>query len=628
MKTKKSTLLQASVSFLLVSVILISSASGAYQYDMRDVDVQTALEQSNFGYLPSDLDTRVVSSRENMIRNIVKWDGEDWSPLTCGRNRTVNALVEYDTNLIVGGIFNDETSGSCPPEFINDSIFTWDGLAWDTMNPVGQPLIAFIYDEFVWDGNLIIGGFFFGETGIHHLARYNGFGDFVEVGGGIYHEDYGANVITLNEYDDRLVVGGRFQDVESYGGIFADGLALYDGNIWDPIGASERSQIQPSNVYTSSLVIGDDLYVGGQFRLHQDGIILKNLARYGPYGPGGSLAWDTDFLLDSIDPGEQGMVLSLVEYNGDLIVGGFFTEINGEPVNHIARWDGNQWYDLAGGLSGYDPAHTRVQSLYVYNGNLIVGGCFNQAGGTPAKNIAVWDGSTWSAIADDTLATPFSENIWHGVAELCEYQGDLYVAGNFIYDGQPPVTTCTLYGQQQGDVYVSNVTVVLEADDDLSGVNKTMYKVDDGEWIEYLISFEVTEEGEHTIYYYSVDNAGNVEEEQTTSFEIDFTSDEPVLEIDISGGFRSISAICTNSGTAPATDVDVSLLVTGGLLNLINKTTSETFPSIAPGESVTISITDVFGLGPIDITATANGAEEASAEIAKEGLQFLIFTLI
>jgi len=41
-----------------------------------------------------------------------------------------------------------------------------------------------------------------------------------------------------------------------------------------------------------------------------------------------------------------------------------------------------------------------------------------------------------------------------------------------------------------------------------------MYRIDGGSWTVYTGGFTLTE-GEHTIYYYSIDNMGNVEQESS-----------------------------------------------------------------------------------------------------------------
>jgi len=76
-----------------------------------------------------------------------------------------------------------------------------------------------------------------------------------------------------------------------------------------------------------------------------------------------------------------------------------------------------------------------------------------------------------------------------------------------------------------------SVDVTFNATDNLSGVSKTYYKIDDGEWKEYNGSFTVTSEGIHKIYFYSTDNAGNVEEVKNTTVKIDTT--KPTVSLDL-----------------------------------------------------------------------------------------------
>lgn len=92
---------------------------------------------------------------------------------------------------------------------------------------------------------------------------------------------------------------------------------------------------------------------------------------------------------------------------------------------------------------------------------------------------------------------------------------------NFTVDNTPPYTTVDLDGEKNGEWFVSNVTVRLNASDNTSGVSRVFYRIDNGTWNTYNTSFEVEENGEHIISYYSVDRAGNEEDGRSLAVNID-----------------------------------------------------------------------------------------------------------
>ncbi len=102
-------------------------------------------------------------------------------------------------------------------------------------------------------------------------------------------------------------------------------------------------------------------------------------------------------------------------------------------------------------------------------------------------------------------------------------------AGNFspveteeiAIDFTPPLTVANLGGGQINGTYSTVVNVALSAGDNLSGVAKTLYTVDGGAQQTYGTSyFTVAALGAHTIKYWSVDKAGNVETMHTLTFTI------------------------------------------------------------------------------------------------------------
>jgi hypothetical protein len=168
-------------------------------------------------------------------------------------------------------------------------------------------------------------------------------------------------------------------------------------------------------------------------------------------------------------------------------------------------------------------------------------------------------------------------------------------------DTTPPVTIATLDGDMSGSVYTTDVTVTLTATDAESGVNYTTYKVDDGTWTTYSAPFVVSGNGEHTVAFYSVDNAGNTETQKSTPFTIQYP-----IEITIKGGF-GVSAVIKNTGSANLTNVSWSIDLDGSLI-FIGKSRTDIIESLAIGESITVK-DFVIGFGKTGIAVEAAGVK-------------------
>ena len=78
----------------------------------------------------------------------------------------------------------------------------------------------------------------------------------------------------------------------------------------------------------------------------------------------------------------------------------------------------------------------------------------------------------------------------------------------------------------------------------------------------------------------------------------------------ISGGF-GVKATVTNIGTMDATDVGWTIDLEGGLV-IIGRHSEDTIPTLAAGGETTIKSGLVLGFGRVDITVTADGAEETA----------------
>jgi hypothetical protein len=118
----------------------------------------------------------------------------------------------------------------------------------------------------------------------------------------------------------------------------------------------------------------------------------------------------------------------------------------------------------------------------------------------------LWDGS-WSRWQD--YSTSFNlagrDGTWYVEFLSFDYLGNKETVRNetLILDDTPPVTTIS-----------PAAPFTLTATDSGCGVNVTMYRIDGGSWTVYTGGFTLAE-GKHTIFYYSIDKLGNVEQERS-----------------------------------------------------------------------------------------------------------------
>jgi hypothetical protein len=102
-----------------------------------------------------------------------------------------------------------------------------------------------------------------------------------------------------------------------------------------------------------------------------------------------------------------------------MYVGGSFTMAGGNPANNIAVWDGTNYNAMSvGGINGPVYSITNWISMDI----VVAGGSFTTAGGNPASNIAQWNGALWSSLYGG----------FDGEVRVVKISGDaLVVGGNF-----------------------------------------------------------------------------------------------------------------------------------------------------------------------------------------------------
>jgi trimeric autotransporter adhesin len=84
-------------------------------------------------------------------------------------------------------------------------------------------------------------------------------------------------------------------------------------------------------------------------------------------------------------PGVSNLVYAVAVNGQDVYVGGAFRISTGQiVVNHVAKWNGSSWSALGSGMNG------GVDALAWDGGNLYVGGAFTEAGDKYSSYIAKW----------------------------------------------------------------------------------------------------------------------------------------------------------------------------------------------------------------------------------------------
>jgi hypothetical protein len=124
---------------------------------------------------------------------------------------------------------------------------------------------------------------------------------------------------------------------------------------------------------------------------------------------------------------------------------------------------------------------------------------------------------------------------------------------SFFVDLKAPVTQHSVEGINRNNVIAKDAKIILQAEDNLSGVSRIFYSVDGGTFVAYTkpIPVSVLKDGEAQLSYYAVDNVGNKEEAksigtfsssqagnesgQNVVFDFYIDREPPVVELNIDG---------------------------------------------------------------------------------------------
>ncbi len=151
--------------------------------------------------------------------------------------------------------------------------------------------------------------------------------------------------------------------------------------------------------------------------------------------------WDERFGLG----GSSGPIYTIaIAGCNDVYIGGRFTWLANIPANNIARWDGREWSTLGDGVTAGSRA-AEVRTIAVGGNDIYVGGTFDSAGTVAARNIARWDGSTWSPLAGGVGQTPADT-----VLALAVDGNIVYAGGRFSRAGAISVSAVASWDRTSG----------------------------------------------------------------------------------------------------------------------------------------------------------------------------------
>jgi hypothetical protein len=296
--------------------------------------------------------------------------------------------------------------------------------------------------NYYWLGSFgdvfVAGGSFTNATNsaIRNIAQWNG-REWLPLGAGLEGEVYSVagNQRVLYALHGRNVSGAA---------VGRSVVSRWNGNEWKRIGT-----VQSTDTFGRLFVSpDDDAYVTGFFS-GIDTVVAPGLARWREE------KWEP--LVDENGGGVAGVintVFALTEHQGSVYMGGIFLSAGDTFSDGLARWDGEQWKDVSGGIGTW---FHRVRALCSSGERLFAAGVFTNIGGTSVSNVASWDGAKWGALGDGLAGT---------VVSLAWWQSNLYAGGRFQMSGSNRVQNIARWDgsswQSLGGGCNSNVNAVVE----------------------------------------------------------------------------------------------------------------------------------------------------------------------
>ncbi len=202
--------------------------------------------------------------------------------------------------------------------------------------------------------------------------------------------------------------------------------------VYDPSGWTSISGIEYGGIY-SAIRYGDTLVVGGYF--HQiNGIPIDLVGAW----------YDSAWHAFGAFPTDDGVVRKLRAVDGSLYAIGSFISVDGHTCHGVAKRVGGHWENL--GSIDYPVGDEPIAlDLCEYQGNIVVGGELNPIG--LGNDLIQFDGTNWIDVGGGL------EGGVGAVTSLAVYQDELYVGGGlYVGAGSPGHGLARWNGSEWRDV--------------------------------------------------------------------------------------------------------------------------------------------------------------------------------
>ncbi|MCF8275709.1 MAG: T9SS type A sorting domain-containing protein [Flavobacteriales bacterium] len=119
---------------------------------------------------------------------------------------------------------------------------------------------------------------------------------------------------------------------------------------------------------------------------------------------------------DGITSGQNGR--ALIEFDGNLVMGGYFSELENVAIGNVGIWNGSNWAQLGDGING------DVRCMAILNNELYIGGNINSnlAGNVTLPSVCKLVNGNWVAVSNVSEV---------GIADdMLVWNNELYVVSN------------------------------------------------------------------------------------------------------------------------------------------------------------------------------------------------------